>query len=208
MIGTYGDLRDLLELQGFSEDRHREFKKGLPWDELKFKITKASLSMANLQDGGSVIIGIEEDQHGRFELSGMEKETSETFKIDDIQSFVNEYADPPIEIRLDEIKNNDKYFIILSILEFEQQPVICKKDYQGNGKKCLERGRIYYRPKNKIESTDSFSHHDMRELMMFATEKFHSIQVKACKKLKESEQNEEDKKIKTKEFFDGELKNF
>ena len=206
MFKTYKELANHLAFRGFAETRNQEFKGGLSWSKLKIQIVKASLSLANLQDGGSIIIGIEEDENAQFHLRGMKKEISETFKLDDIQSFVNEYADPPIEITLNKIENNGNYFIEINILEFEEQPVICKKDLQRNNKIHLNRGHLYYRPKHKIESTDNFSHHDMRELMMFATEKFHSAQLKSCEKLKEVKPSD-DEKIK-KEFFDKELDGF
>jgi len=96
VIRNYNDLVESMTLKNFNEDRHTEFKKGILWSELKYKITKAVLGLGNLQDGGLIIVGISEDENCRSTLEGMTKEVSNTFKIDDIMSCVNEYADPPV----------------------------------------------------------------------------------------------------------------
>jgi len=92
---------------------------------------------------------------------------------------------------------------LIYVAEFDLQPIICKKDYL----EFLKRGKIYYRPKHKTESTDNFSHHDMRELIYFATEKYHLMQSKLCEKFKDLESNDEEMK-KTREFFNKEAEGF
>jgi len=185
LITNYKLLIEFFELEGKGEPRNTEFKNGNDWEHLKFKITRALLGLSNLEYGGKVIIGIKEDTSDSDPLVGMTEEQSKTYTRDNIMQFVNEYADPPLEIKLHTIDDgNGKQFVIINVLEFSELPTICKKD-GGDG--MLQRSKIYIRPKKKTETSDNFSHHDMRELLDLATEKHHKRQLKIHEKFKKLE---------------------
>ncbi len=42
------------------EDRSLEYKESQPWGELKNKIAKTALGMANVRDGGTIVVGVSE----------------------------------------------------------------------------------------------------------------------------------------------------
>lgn len=147
---------------GRSERRDLEYKRGGSWNSLKYNITKAALAMANLEGGGHIIIGMAEDESGRYNLSGLLEKDARTYKIDDISEFINKYADPYVEINLGTFQN----VVVIQVFEFEEVPVICKKDSDD-----LERGRIYVRSRRKNESTPKPTAFDVKEILDNAIDK-------------------------------------
>lgn len=185
LITNFEQLIEFLTLEGIGEPRNTEFKNGNDWNSLKYQITRALLGLSNLEYGGKVIVGITDDVKVSDSLVGMTKVQSETYTKDNIEEFVNEYADPPLEIKLHVFPNNgedEKYFVVINVLEFFELPTICKKDGGINGK--LQRNKVYIRPRKNTETSDNFSHHDMRELLELATEKYYVKQMKVYEKFK------------------------
>ena len=205
LITNYKQLMKFFSLEGIGEPRNTEFKNGNDWVHLKYKITKTLIGLSNLKDGGKVIVGIKDDVHDTDPLIGMTEEQSKTYTLDNIMKFANEYADPPLVIKIHIFSNNDeekKYFVIINVLEFSELPTICKKDGGGG---ILQREKIYIRPRKNTETTDNFSHHDMRELLELATEKYYVKQKKIHEKFKKLDETE-DKNLQ--EQFDKEVSDF
>lgn len=199
LITTYPQLKEFITLEGIGEPRNTEFKNGNDWEHLKYQITRALLGLSNLEYGGKVILGIKENPADSNPFVGMTEEQSKTYTLDKIKEFVNEYADPPLEIKSHKIDDgNGKYFVVINVLEFSELPTICKKD-GGDG--MLQRNKIYIRPKKKTETSDNFSHHDMRELLDLATEKHYKRQLKIHEKFKKLEETSTNK-------FDSEVSDF
>lgn len=182
LITNYQQLKEFIALEGTGEPRNTEFKNGNDWESLKYKITKALIGLSNLEYGGKVILGIKENTADSNPFVGMTLVQSDTYTLDKIKEFVNEYADPPLEIKLHKIDDDGgKYFLVINVLEFSEIPTICKKDGDDG---MLQRNKIYIRPKKKTETSDNFSHHDMRELLDLATEKHYKRQMKIYEKFK------------------------
>ena len=81
-------------------------------------------------------------------------EQSKTYTSDIIKEFVNEYAEPELEIKLYKIDSgNGRYFIVIVVEEFTEISTIYKRD---GDKGRLQRGKIYIRPKKKPETLDNF----------------------------------------------------
>lgn len=168
---TYTELRDTLARKGFGETRGLEFKRGGKWNDIKHPVVKAVLAMSNLENGGLVVIGIDEDRSGADRLSGMDEEASATFNADYVSELVSRYADPPVELQVIKMSEGRRHFVVLNVEGFDYQPTICKRSLDRDGKKYLEAGRLYYRPKGKVESTANLTHHDLRELLDVAVAK-------------------------------------
>jgi predicted HTH transcriptional regulator len=162
------------------EERNIEYKGDISWEDAKVKaiITKSILAMCNIKDGGVIVIGIHKNGE-IYEPNGLTKTNYDSFKQDDVSAYVNEFADPYVEITLRQIEYNSKYFIIIQIFEFSELPVICKKD----GSKNLKRGGIYTRPRRKIESTLVPGQVEMREIIDIAVSKNYIIQSRKCKEI-------------------------
>jgi len=160
------ELRDLI--YAGRESRHLEYKQSMSWDgDARAKITKTILAMSNLRDGGTIVLGEEQRQDDTFDPIGIDPSDAATFNSDNVLAFANEYADPYVELYLRRLELNGKTFVVIQVKEFEEIPVICKKDYGD----ILHRGKIYERSRRKWESSEIASQSEMRELIEMTVEK-------------------------------------
>jgi len=132
----------------------------------KAKITKTILAMSNTRDGGVIIIGMKEGQNKQYEPLGLSKTEADSFNHDDMSAYVRDYADPYVNFTVQRIECNRKLFVCIQVKEFDEIPVICKKDGQD-----LKKGAIYVRSRTKNESAEASTQAEMRDLMEIATEK-------------------------------------
>jgi len=151
------------------EGRSLEFKRSTPWSEAEFKakIVKSILAFSNVRDGGLIIIGVEQRQNNGFDFSGMTDEHLATWNYDDIISYVNEFADPFVCLSLECVEFREKTFVVISIAEFKELPVICKRD----GVAKLRRGAIYTRSYRMPESVEVPTQTELREILDLTVEK-------------------------------------
>lgn len=158
-----------------NEERNIEYKSTMNWNDsrIKAKITKSVLAMVNLRDGGFLVLGVEPEQHNPV---GMSKDDFDSFSQDDISQHISEYADPFVEVTLNKIciesnhpdeKIAGNKYIVIQVREFEELPVICKKD----GVENLNEGEIYIRTRRKYESAKVPSQTEMREILDLAVDK-------------------------------------
>jgi len=124
------------------------------------------MAMSNLRDGGIVIIGVSEED-GDWKPKGITNQDLTTYDPDDMIDFVNKYASPVVNFDVVRHDVDKLQFLIISIREFESQPVVCKRDY----KKDLRRGTIYIRPIGKPETRAIQNAEELRELLDIAVEK-------------------------------------
>jgi predicted HTH transcriptional regulator len=145
-----------------------EFKGSGPASDrhLFAKVVKAVLGMANRRDGGRVIIGVE-DNGGTPNPVGLTKPDLDTWKYDDAAAKLAEYADPSVNLELKREQHNGKDYVILYVAEFDDIPILCKKDYPD----ILRKGACYVRPRKKPETTEIPTQEDMRDLLDLAAEK-------------------------------------
>lgn len=150
------------------EERSLEYKCSLDWKqpECKGKLTKAILALANIRDGGAIVIGVEQ-QGEAFVSTGMSQPDYESFKQDDVAEWVNGHADPFAEITVSRLTHNGKSFVVIQVAEFSEIPVVCKQ----NGPSNLRRGAIYTRARRKIETVEVPTQAEMRELLEIAVDK-------------------------------------
>ena len=111
------------------ESKELDFKGPMAWNVNDKKscceIVKDILAMANTK-GGFIVIGVEETKSG-FNPKGLTLEQIASFQSEEINRFVQRYAEPPINTTLSKIKT----FVIISIPQFTSIPHICKTDYPG-----------------------------------------------------------------------------
>lgn len=114
------------------ESQHLEFKGARPRSDRLFfaRIVRAALGMANLQDGGRIIIGVNE-QGGVLNPVGLTVADLATWRYDDVAAGFAAYADPALDFELSVPEYQGKRFILLEIREFDELPVLCKTTYQG-----------------------------------------------------------------------------
>lgn len=149
-----------------TEDRHREFKQSAAWVQLRWKIAKTAIAMANTRDGGLLIIGVNEAGKG-FIPQGLSNEHLATFDDDTIHAFINKYADPYVKLSIHRLEIDEKQFIVIHIEEFDTLPVISK----NSGEEGLKQGAVYVRSFRQPETCMVKSQNEMRELLDLAIER-------------------------------------
>lgn len=150
------DRLELL-LQGGEETDSIEFKAAIPWDKSTF--VKDILALANIVDGGSIIIGVE---NGTFSRQGVTDEIVRTYDLDQMRDQIAPFADPRVVFSRSVIadKNGLKY-VVIEVLPFEEIPVICARD---GADVC--KGVIYYRSRaRRPESSRVSTSAEMREIV-------------------------------------------
>jgi len=160
-----------LEILAPGEDRRREFKCSAPWEDLKWKVARAALAMANIRDGGLVIVGVQDDGAGCV-ATGMTEDHLRTFDDDEIKSFINRHADPYVNCSIHRTIVDGKRFLVIEVSEFDDLPVVCKRSANdAKNRAILQNGGIYTRSYQKPESCLVQSQTEMRELVDIAVER-------------------------------------
>ncbi len=148
------------------EARSLDFKKAIPWDEIKIDLTKDILAMSNLRDGGILILGVEE-VNDNWELKGVSAETLETYDSDDMHDFVNRYASPTVSF--DVVTHSDDSgltYLVVQVHEFEDRPIVCKRNGDG-----IREGAFYIRPLGKPETREVQDANEIHDILELAVEK-------------------------------------
>jgi predicted HTH transcriptional regulator len=163
------DIRQYIEAG--SENRNLEYKTSVSWEDsdIKRKLVKSILGMANTKDGGTIVIGMEEQKNKSYLAKGISEKHKLTFNNkEEIKEFVSNYADPYVEfdVTIEEYDGNS--FVFINIAEFNELPVMCKKPYP----EILRRGAIYIRSKRgKPETIEVPTEVEMREIIEMAVDK-------------------------------------
>jgi predicted HTH transcriptional regulator len=168
---TPEDLSQLLDLG--EEKSGVEFKGCRPRSDLAFmaKVTRAALGMSNRRDGGLIVIGVDEDKDG-LHPNGLSNEDLKSWRSDLVADIFAQYADPPLAFTLESVELDTKFFVAISVGEFEDVPTICRRAFsQQGGQVVLREGACYVRPRRKPETTEVPTYPDMRDLLDLALEK-------------------------------------
>ncbi len=158
---TTEELEELLE--GAEETDALEFKQAMVWED---GLVKDILAMANIEDGGRIVIGIED---GTFARQGLSDDQLNSFNGDQIKDVVGGFADPFVEFAISKTPDNDGLmFVVIVVAPFTYTPVICKRD--GGRKNELRKGEIYFRSKTRRPCSERISNSsEMRDLLDRAT---------------------------------------
>ncbi len=106
------------------------------------------MGMANLRDGGLILIGASE-RDTTWELTGIQQDHLETFDYDDIIDKLAKYASP--QVSLDIVIHDDDdavRYLAIHVHQFKRSPVVCRNN-SPEGVKSKERlaaGEIHVRP--------------------------------------------------------------
>ncbi|MCB8979769.1 MAG: ATP-binding protein [Ardenticatenaceae bacterium] len=160
--------QEFMEILAFGREQHGiEFKGPGTKSSLLAKVVRAVLSMANKRDGGMVIIGIDEDSNGQPVPTGLSASELATWSYDDFADSLSRYADPNVSFDLDILEYQASKFIIINVNEFDDIPILCKKDHSH----ILREGACYIRTRRKPETSEIPSQSEMRDLLDLATVK-------------------------------------
>lgn len=154
---TAEELNELL--QGAQESDTLEFKGAMGWD---VGLIKDILAMCNVQDGGRIVIGIEDETLVR---QGVSQEQLDSFVPDTMMDRVGVFADPHVSFSVDKVSDTaGLQFVVITVAPFERTPVICARD--GGTRNELQCGTIYYRSKTgRPKSARVGNANDMRDII-------------------------------------------
>ncbi|MEO6940491.1 MAG: ATP-binding protein [Candidatus Kapaibacterium sp.] len=162
-------LRQFLE--GRSETTHIDVKAAFAWNGSNKKerlgITKDILAFANKQDGGSIIIGIDDT----LGIEGLSPDQLSTFDVTKVNDFIHKYTDPTHSVSVSRLNYEGKELVVIEIPEFTLEPIICKvngNDSEGN--QLLQEGALYIRTEG-VKSESIKKAQDMRGLLRRASAK-------------------------------------
>jgi len=164
------DEKEFLELIGIGQERRNlEFKQSTPGNDARFKakIAKAILGFTNIRDGGYIVIGLEKQNDGLHKSVGVQPKHLATYNGDNVASHIARYAEPYVKFDLEVVNFKGESYVVVRIYEFEDTPVICKKDYP----QILRKGAIYTRSYRMPETVEVPSQTEMREILEITTEK-------------------------------------
>ena len=130
------------------------------------KVVRAALAMTNRRNGGQIVIGVGEDGD-RLAPDGLSDKELTTWNHDDVTGAMSAYADPYVSASVEQLTHLDKNYAIIRIDEFEEVPVLCKREYPS----ILRDGACYVRRRGRIESSEIPNQAEMRDLVELATEK-------------------------------------
>ncbi len=160
---TTDELERLIE--GQAESQSLDFKANMPWDFNSF--AKDFMAMANVRDGGTILIGVRENGPS-FEREGVSEENRATYKIDDIRDKLRKYTDPCISFDIKfPVDNNNLQYVSIHIHSFKEVPVIC---VIANQDARLQQSTIYYRNTNgRVQSGAISNSSDLRDVIELAS---------------------------------------
>lgn len=156
-------------VDGPYETRAREYKGSSAWGAIKHHIAKTALGMANLRDGGFIVVGVSSGPNDTLTPDGVAAADLATFKQDDIQDWINKYADPYVQVHCAPRNHAERDYYVIRVEQFTSVPVICNKALDGPPEQALERGTIYVRPPGKVETRSALAE-DLREVLDLATD--------------------------------------
>lgn len=130
------------------------------------QVVRAVLGMANRRNGGTVVIGVQDDGPS-FSPVGLNDGDLATWSYDAVADGIAVYADPNVSFELQTPAHVGKNYITVEVREFEDIPVLCKRDFQG----VLRNGACYVRTRRKPETSEIPAQAEMRDLLDLATDK-------------------------------------
>ncbi len=89
------------------------------------------MAMANLQDGGRIIIGMKQVGAG-WQPEGVRPGHLKDWTTDNIMGVCNEYADPFVECEVVQFPIEGKIYVGVTVQEFRELPVVCKREYRSH----------------------------------------------------------------------------
>jgi len=155
------------KLEGGIETQTFEVKGSCDWNAKS--LAKDILAMSNVQDGGTIVIGIED---GTFTRLGVTPEQRDTYNVDIMKSQITHYADPHVNFKVNIITDTESRedvieYVAITVFPFDDVPIICKKDSYDT-----HAGVIYHRNRNGVAQSASVSNsYDMRDIITIATVK-------------------------------------
>jgi predicted HTH transcriptional regulator len=134
------------------------------------QVIRAMLAMSNRRYGGHVIVGVVDDGR-RLDPIGVSSDDVLTWTFDTLADVVARFAEPSIAFDLRIARVDNRELVVIEVMEFDEVPTICRRDFNDKNKLLLREGACYVRPRRKPETVEVATYADMRDLIELASEK-------------------------------------
>lgn len=144
-------------LAGAEETDTLEFKGAVAWNRNLF--VKDILAMANVIDGGRIVVGVED---GTFVRQGLSAAQIASFDVDEMRDGIAPFADPRVVFRVECVADAAGLnYIVIEVQPFDDVPVICRRDGAD-----VRAGVVYFRSRTRRpESAAVGNASDMRDIV-------------------------------------------
>ena len=161
------------------EARNLEFKTGFCWELNHDAITfsqactiKGVLGFTNTRYGGNIVIGIDDDGHSNFTYTGVSEDMITSFQDhEQVQQQLDSFADGPMVYEMGVGEYDGNKYIVITVSEFGELPVLCTKNIKVRTKNILVKGDMYARSMRSKPSTVKVTALELREVIRMAHEK-------------------------------------
>lgn len=161
-------------IEASGESENIDVKGPMSWDNHveSANLAKDIVSFANSRDGGVIVIGKSEVSPGTFEMTGLTEEQAISFETTKVATWVNSRFSPPVRLCCHPQDYDGKKFVVITVSEFDEVPILCTKSFQEPNSKnhCLKERTIYVRNVN-AESAPLGTVDELRRLVGLATSK-------------------------------------
>src|SRR5216684_1178685 len=129
------------------ETTNVEFKAACKWEgEERVRLSKAIVAMANTRDGGTLIIGIDDDRTGgKPKLAGLSPEQLASFDPTKVAEYVSGRFEPDIRLSVEKPIVEAHALVAIVVREFADQPHICVKEARYQEKVHFKPGELLIR---------------------------------------------------------------
>jgi hypothetical protein len=152
-------------LETLIEARAVEYKESAPFATLKIHIIKTAMAMANLVDGGILIVGVS-GSSGSLIPTGIAAGDLATYDSDRVLLAINKYASPPVDATVAVVGYQGHDYLVISVRGIESTPTICAR-----GSTWGSAGSIFIRPRGFVETRTPHNGSELREVLDAAAEK-------------------------------------
>ncbi len=161
---TKEDIKALIEEK--TETPNKDFKEGFVWGkqnkDLRLEIIKDIMAMANINDGGKLVIGVKDKTYEHIGLSDKEYDSFDSTPINEL---LHKYADPVFNCSVYKRRIDGKKTVVIDVPEFTEVPIVCKKFTNSTkNKQLLRKGAVYIRTQ-KCTSEEISSADEMRKIL-------------------------------------------
>jgi hypothetical protein len=175
LMDGFDELRQRVEyaLNRCQEEQWLEFKKAAPWEGLQWRLLKTLMAMANLRDGGVIVVGLaEQDVHWLPE--GIQPDCLSTYDYDVIKDMLAKYASPVVHVDVvTHVDEMERMYLVFHVKQTHFSPVVCKKDspQDTKGRSEIAQADIYVRPlTGRPRTTKAMDAESVNELLDVAAE--------------------------------------
>jgi len=129
----------------------------MAWDRNVF--VKDILAMANVIDGGRIVVGVED---GTYQRQGLTEEQLATYQGEAMRDAMAPFADPRVVFRVETVSDlAGRRYVIIDVSPFDDVPVICRRDGAD-----VHAGVIYFRSRTRRpQSAAVATSADMRDIV-------------------------------------------